>query len=176
MADHAVVRTDLMFGTNVNAGLRSFKYMGSGSTATDIDNGNVVRLDGIIADAVTGEVPDREVWKAVTPAANSAIGDIVLVATPELHYDERYKMLKDFYNAAGRICRGYVLHRDDIFSVTAEALSGVTSSTAPGWAVELQADTKLKTAATATNGSTVVGKIIQIETIGAVKYYVIEVV
>ena len=142
MADHAIVRTDLMFGTQVNAGLRSFKYMGSGSTATDIDNGNVVLLDSIIVDA-NSKVNDRELWKAVTPAANSAIEDIVLVATPEVLYDEHKKGLKEFYNEAGKICRGYVLHKNDIFSVTADALAGVTSSTAPGWVIELQAGTKL---------------------------------
>lgn len=174
MADHAIVRTDLMFGTNVNAGLRSFKYMGSGSTATDIDNGCVVKLDSIIADT-HGDVKDREVWKAVTPAANSKLEEIVLVATPEVLYDERKKLLKEFYNEAGKICRGYVLHRDDIFSVTAEALTGVTSSTAVGDIVELQANTKLKVVASATSGSTPVGKLIQIEEINGVKYYVIEV-
>ena len=44
MADHAIVRTDLMFGTQVNSGLRSFKYMGAGSTETAIDNGNPISL------------------------------------------------------------------------------------------------------------------------------------
>lgn len=174
MADHAIVRTDLMFGTNVNAGLRSLKYMGSGSTATDIDNGCVVKLDSIIADG-QGKVKDREVWKAVTPAANSKMNEIVLVATPEVLYDERKKELKEFYNEAGRICRGYVLHTDDIFSVTAEALAGVTDSTAVGAIVELQAGVKLKVVASATSGSTTVGKLIQIEEINGVKYYVIEV-
>ena len=40
MADHAVVRTDLMFGTNVNAGLRSFKG----------DLGLILLVDWILGD------------------------------------------------------------------------------------------------------------------------------
>ena len=171
---HGVVRTDLMFGTNVNAGLRSFKYMGSGSTATAIDNGNVVRLDSIVVDS-DSKVNDREVWKAVTPAANTPLADIVLVATPELHYDERKHALNEFYNEAGKICRGYVLHSGDIFSVTADALAGITGSTAVGWVIELQAGTKLKAVSSATASTTTVGKLIQIEEIHGVKYYVVEV-
>ena len=39
MAIHAVVRTDLMSGTDVRADLVSIKYMGTnGSTPTEIDN------------------------------------------------------------------------------------------------------------------------------------------
>lgn len=166
MADHAVIRTDLMSGTNVNAGLRSFKYMGAGSTATDIDNGCVVKLDGIL------DANEREVWKAVTPAANTPLNQLAIVATPELHYDERKHALKEFYNAAGKICRGYTPHSRDIFSVTAEALDGVTASTAVGAGVELQASVKLKVNASAASP---IGKLIAIEDIKGVKFYVIEI-
>ena len=42
---YGVVRTDRMYGTDVGAGLVSVKYMGSdGSTATEIQNGSVVKL------------------------------------------------------------------------------------------------------------------------------------
>lgn len=164
---HAVVRTDKMFGTDVRSGLVSAKYI-VGTTETDIDNGNVVMLDGLM----TGE---REVYKATTPAANTALAKIVLVASPEVMYDERLKSIADFYNKAGDIVRGYYLHSEDIFSVTADALAGVTSSTAVGALVELQAGTKLKVVSTATSGSTQVGKIIEIANAGALKYYVIQV-
>ena len=171
MADHAIVRTDLMFGTQVNSGLRSFKYMGAGSTETAIDNGHVVKLDSIIVDS-EGKVNDREVWKAVTPAADTALNDLVLVAGVELHYDERKHALKEYTNEAGKIVRGYVLHSNDIFSVTAEALDGVTDQTAVGAGIELQASTKLKVNASAASP---IAKLIDIEVIDGVKYYVIEV-
>jgi len=165
---HAVVRTDKMFGTDNRAGVCSAKYMGSGSTATAIDNGNVVKLNGL----VTGE---REVYKAVTPAAGSDIKDIVLVASPEIIYDEIKKGLDDFTNGAGEIVRGYYLHTNDIFSVTADALSGVSDNTKVGDIVELQADTKLKVVTSATSGSTQIGTIIEIANAGRFKYYAIQV-
>lgn len=173
---HAVVRTDLMTGTDVCADLRSFKYMGAGTTPTDIDNGNVVKLTAL----AEGE---REIWTAVTPAANTPIKEIVLVATPEVMYDERKKNLDEFYNEAKKACRGYVLHSKDIFSVTAEALT-VPAPTSEdddpfeievGNIVELAADTKLHVVASATASTTTVGKIIAIDVVGAYTYYVIEV-
>ena len=164
---HAVIRTDLMTGTDVCPDLRSLEYMGAGSTATDIDNGNVVKLAGLM----TGE---REVWKAVTPAANDALKDIVIVANPEVFYDERKHNLDEFYTPAGTIARGYVVHENDIFSVTADALSA-EADIEVGNIVELQAGTKLKVVSTATNSSTTLGKIIAIETAGKYTYYVIEI-
>ena len=107
---YGVFRSDLMTGTNVGADLVSLKYMGSGSTATAIENGCVVALDGLM----TGE---REVWKAVTPAANTDKNKIVIVASPEVMYDERKKNLDEFINEAGTIARGYIPHSRDIFSV-----------------------------------------------------------
>lgn len=170
---HAVVRTDLMTGTDVGADLRSLKYMGTGTTATDIDNGCVVKLDSLM----TGE---REIWKGVKPAANTALKDVVLVATPEILYDERLKDLKNFYNEAGKAARGYVLHTNNIFSVTEEALALTEDiddfdDVVVGNTVELQADVKLLVGESVTSGSTAVGKIIAIEKAGRYTYYVIEV-
>lgn len=163
----AVVRTDKMTGTDNRAYLASCKYMGAGATATAIDNGNVVKLSGLM----TGE---REVYKAVTPAANTALADIVLVATPELMYDERKHDLDEFSNEAGDILRGYHLHSQDIFSVTKDALVGV-SAPAVGNVVELAAGTKMNVAASGTSGATKVGTIIEVETVGKYTYYVIQV-
>ena len=161
---HAVVRTDRMFGTDNRAGLISVKYIVS-STETAIENGNVLKATELIS----GE---REVFKGVTPAAADAMKDIVLVASPELIYDERKHNLDDFTNEAGKIARAYRLHSGDIFSVTKEALAGA-SSPAVGNIVELKADTKLNVVASATSGSTVVGKIIAIDVVGKYTYYVI---
>lgn len=170
MADkttHGVVRTDRMYGTDVAANLVSVRYMGSGTTETAIDNGNVVKLDGLMS----GE---REIFKGVTPAANTAKGLVALIASVELPYDERKKGLEDFENEAGAECRAYVLHSNDIFSVTKEALD-FTGKIAAGWKVELMAGTKLKAVATATSGSTNIGEIIAIEKAGRHTYYVIKV-
>lgn len=165
---YGVVRTDRLMGTNVRSMLESVKYMGAGSTATAIDNGNVVKLDGSL---MTGE---REIKKGVTPAANDALDAIVLIASPEVMYDERKRNLDEFQNEAGKVCRGYHLHSGDIFSVTKDALDGVATP-AVGNVVELKAGIKLNVAASATGGSTVVGKIIAVDVVGRYTYYVIQV-
>jgi hypothetical protein len=163
---YAVVRTDNMFGTDVRAGLVSIKYMGAnGTTPTAIQNGNVLKVGALMS----GE---REIFVGAAPAANDDLKDIVLVATPEVMYDERKRNLDEFINEAGRACRGYRLHKGDIFSVTKDALDGVATP-AVGNAVELKAGTKLNVAASATSGSTQVGKIIAIDVVGRYTYYVI---
>lgn len=169
---HAIVRTDNMYGTDVRAGLVSIKYIvttGSGDdivkTETAIDNGNVLKVGALIS----GE---REVFEGSAPAANDALADVVLVATPEVMYDEHKHDFAEFTNEAGRICRGYRFHSGDIFSVTKDALDGV-STPAVGNVVELKAGTKLNVAASATSGSTVVGKIIAVDTVGKDVFYAI---
>lgn len=168
---YAVVRTDNMFGTDVRAGLVSIKYMGAnGQTATAIENGNVLKVGALMGDATNGY--EREIFVGAAPAANDDLKDIVLVATPEVMYDERKRNLDEFINEAGRACRGYRLHKGDIFSVTKDALDGVATP-AIGNVVELKAGTKLNVAASATDGSTQVGKIIAIDVVGRYTYYVI---
>lgn len=168
MAKYGVVRTDNMYGTDVRAGLVSVKYMGAdGKTATEIENGNVVKI-GALMDG------EREIFVGGNIAATDAVADIVLIASPEVMYDERKRNLDEFINEAGKACRGYRLHTGDIFSVTKEALAGATAP-AVGNVVELAAGTKLNVAATATSGSTVVGKIIAIDIVGRYTYYAIKV-
>ena len=165
--NHAVVRTDRMEGTGDRNSLVSIKYIVS-TTPTAIENGNVLKR----GDLLEGE---REVFAGAVPAANDALDDIVLVATPEVMYDERLRNLDDFINEAGKIARAYHLRKGDIFSVTKEALAGAETP-AVGNVVELKADTKLqvvKAATGATDGSTVVGKIIAIDVVGKYTYYVI---
>lgn len=163
---HGVVRTDLMFATDNRAGLVSVRYQ-PGNTQTAIDNGNVVLLAGLEGDS-------REVYVGNTPAANSPIKDIVIIASPEVMYDERIKNLDGFYNEAGKIARGYYLHTNDIFSVTKDALDG-KETPEKGDVVELKAGTKLNVAASATADSTVVGKIIDVNVVGRYTYYAIQV-
>ena len=168
--EHAVIRTDKMFGTDNRVGIFSVLFGAEGADAfeyADIDNGNVVMR----CDLKDGE---RELYYATTPAANSAIEDIVIIASPELLYDERQHGLDKFYNKAGVPARAYTLHHGQIWSVTKEALAG-KESPEKGDLVELKADTKLNVVGSATSGSTVVGTIADVETVGRYTYYVIEV-
>lgn len=163
---YAVVRTDKMFATDNRAGLVSVRYQPS-DVKTAIENGNVVKLGALEKDS-------REVYKGAAPAANTPVNEVVLVATPEVMYDEHKHNLDDFINEAGKIARGYHLHSGDIFSVTKEALDGAASP-AVGNLVELKAGTKLNVVTSATSGSTQIGKIIDKNVVGRYTYFVIEV-
>lgn len=169
MEKHAVVRTDNMYGTDVRAGLVSIKYMGAnGQTPTAIDNGNVLKVGALM----TGE---REIFVGSAPIASDAMSDIVLVATPEVMYDERKRNFDEYFNDVDVVCRGYRLHKGDIFSVTKDALDGADTP-AVGDVVELKAGTKLNVVAAATgatDGSTVVGKVIAVDVVGKYTYYAI---
>ena len=175
---YGVVRTDKLMGTDVRSMLETVKYMGSGSTETAIENGNVVKLDGTLL-ADSDGATYREIKKGVTPAATSALDEIVLIATPEVMYDERKKNLDEFRVEAGGLARGYHLHSGDIFSVTADALDFNTNETTDGKVdsvVELKAGIKLNVkTGSATASSTVVGKVIAIDVVGRYTYYVIQV-
>ena len=165
---YGVVRTDLMYATDVRSGLVSIEYLGAnGSTPTAIENGNVLKVGAL----KSGE---REIFVGAAVAANDDLKDVVLVCSPEVMYDERKKALDQFINEAGRPARGYRFHTGDIFSVTKEALAG-KANPAVGDIVELAAGTKLNVAASATSGSTGLGSIIAVDVVGKYTFYVIRV-
>lgn len=167
---HAVVRTDKMFGTDNRTGLITVKYhIGSGNNKiwSAIDNGEVVKVEALS----TGE---REIYEATTPSKTDDLKDIVLVATPEMKYCPCKYPITEFENEAGDLARGYFLTPHSIFSVTIEALTGL-GTPAVGNLIELSDSTQLKVVASATSGSTQVGKIIAVETAGNLTFYVIEV-
>ena len=170
---YGVVRTDNMYGTDVRAGLVSIQYLGTGGdTPTAIENGCVLKVDAL-------KEGEREVYVGKDVAANEKLTDVVLVASPEVMYDEHKHNLDDFINEAGKNCRGYRLHTGDIFSVTADALTFDSSEETDGKVgsvVELAAGTKMKVkTGSATEESTTVGKIIAVDVVGRYKYYVIKV-
>lgn len=147
MAKYACVRTDNMSGTTLGKNLVSVKFDG------EIENGNIV----VIGSLVSGE---REVRTATTPAANSALRDLALIAAPEVVKDKKYNSLAEFINQKGDIVRAYRLVSGDIFSVTAEALAGTA---VVGSVIEAQAATKMKAVESLTTGSTKIGTVIAIE-------------
>lgn len=154
---YAVVRTDNMAGTDVRGQLVSVKYMGAdGATPTEIENGHVLKIGALME----GE---REIYVGADVAANDPIEDVVLIATPELMYDERKHNIAEYINEAGKALRGYHIHKGDTFSITAEAFDG---DPAVGMIVELAAGNKLKCVESATSGSTKVGRIIEKQVIG----------
>lgn len=164
---YGIVRTDNMYGTDVRAALVSIKYMGAnGDTPTAIENGNVLKV-GKLADG------EREIYVGGNVAKADKVTDIVLIASPEVMYDERKKNLDEFINEAGKPCRGYHIHSGDEFSVTKEALAG-KAAPAVGDIVELADGTKLNVVASATSGATAVGTIIAVDVVGRYTYYAIK--
>lgn len=166
MAKHGVVRTDKLFGTDNRAGLVSVRYQPE-DTMKAIDNGNVVKIEAL-------EDGSREVYKGVDPVAGDPIEKLVLIASPEVMYDEHMRNLDEFENAEGGICRGYHMHVNDIFSLTKEALIGVEKPEV-GNVVEVVGGTKLSVSASATDDSAVIGTIIGVDVVGRYTYYVIQI-
>jgi len=173
MADtkHAIIRTDLMIGTDVGAYLGMGRYLGGdGATPTAIDNGNVVKIGNLIE----GE---RDLRVYTTPAANTPIDQIGIIASPERFYDGLTHGAKDYVNIEGHNLRVYLLAgmtSSACFTVTADGFEIAAGATPEkGWTAELMAGTKLKLVATATAGATVVGKVISVTKLEGVEAYTI---
>lgn len=167
MADkYGVVRLDNVGATTDGSYLRTFRYFGAGGAndpEIEIENGTAIALKGLLTN-------ERECYKGVTPTATET-GSVVITCSPELVYDETTKkFLWDFINVPGGVApRGFIPKKGDIFSVT--KLDGTK---AKGDVVVLQNSTILNSA-TSAGGNTVIGNIIDIETVGQLVYYVIEV-
>lgn len=151
---YAKVRTDNLTGTVFGGDLVSVKYQPS-SKDTAIENGNFVKVGALIS----GE---REVHTGSTPAANTALSDIVLIASPEVDKAVSGNTIGEFKNRAGDILRGYKLVRG-YFSVTKEALDAAAAAIEVGDIVELQAGTKGKVVKSLTDNSTKIGTVEAIE-------------
>ena len=119
MSNYAVIRTDLMSGTKQPADMVSLRFYeavtADGQTtyvAKDVENGVIAKLLGY-------EDGEREIYRAVAATSSDDLNDCVVIATPEVMYDERKRNLDDFINEAGRVSRGYILRSRNIFSLTA---------------------------------------------------------
>lgn len=167
MAKYAVIRTDNMAGTDTRSMLVSARYFDSNGKMAEIENGCVVKVEELIE----GE---RELFKAVDVAADDELKDVVILAAPEVPYDERLRNLEDYINEEGKNIRGYRFHTGDIFSLTLEGFVADATPVA-GDIVELAAGTKLKVVKEATAGSTTVGKIHDVEVAGRHTFYAVKV-
>jgi len=155
--NYGVIRTDNMKAT-VTGDIRSARYMVS-TTETAIENGNLVQVDALL-DASK----NREIFKAIAPAALTA-KNIGVVATPELIYDEtKHYTLKDYINAAGKNIIVLMLRAGDLLSVSDACIVAIDDDDdipAVGSYVTLTAtSTKWTEKATLGGTETVVGKII----------------
>lgn len=114
-----IVRTDNVQATK-SGNIKSARYYDS-TTPTEIENGNIVVLAGLLSTA------NREIFKAIAPD-NISAKNVYLVATPELIYSEELKSdgaLGNFTNAAGENITLIGLEAGDIFSVSDECFNAV---------------------------------------------------
>ena len=163
MSNHAIVRLDNCSAQYNGALVKSVKYF-VGDTATNLDNGNVIALSGLMA----GE---REIYKAIAPA--TATRNVLLACGVELMYDEStYHGLGDYQNEAGKPFRAIELQTGDTFSATAEAFD---TTPAKGNYVTVAAGSTKMTIKTSVTTETVLGTIVAIETVGSDTYYVVSV-
>ena len=166
---HGIVRLDVMLGNNAMSAVKSAMYYSTYTAQTKteaaIDNANIVELKDELVDG------DRELWVATTPTASST--RLAIVTTPEVDYDERLK-IADWVNKAGDPIRVHLLSQmvGQVFSATADAFNTTPSK---GDVIEAQAGTKMKAVASATNGSTVIGKVIDVEDVNGITFYVVRV-
>lgn len=166
---HGIVRLDVMLGNNAMSAVKSAMYYttytAQTKTAAAIDNANIVELKDELVDG------DRELWVATTPTASSK--RLAIVTTPEVDYDERLG-IADWVNKAGVPIRVHLLSQmvGQVFSATVDAFNTTPSK---GDVIEAQAGTKMKAVASATNGSTVIGKVVDVEDVNGTTFYVVRV-
>ena len=167
---YAVVRTDLMSGTDVRSDLRSGRFYDANDKLAEIENGVIVKVGDLeVVDATKGIV-EREIFKVTAAAAADVanVANLALVATPELMYLDEEDTLDKFINKEGMPVRLYRLRGRDIFSVTAEGFDG--NAPAKGDKVTIGNGGKLKVGTT-----NVLGSCIHIETKNGKVYYAIRV-
>ena len=153
---NAIIRLDNVQATHDGSLLKSVKL------TTALQNGSVVEIGGL----ASGE---REIHTTTEPKVSTTYYGIL--CTPELMYDEK-KQLEEFTNGTDKPARAFIPQKGDIFSATTEAFSATPTV---GQVVELAASNVLAVAATATSGSTQVGKIIEVDVVGSKTFYVVEV-
>lgn len=167
MANYGVIRTDLVKATKSGNILSGRFY--NGSTATAIENGNLVKLDSLI----DGE---RDLWKVVAPGAITA-SDLYVVATPEIIYDESLKSkgaLDQFINEAGANITLVPLEVGDIIGVSDACITQINGEETPevgNYVTPSAAGTKWQEIASASLNTEVFrGKIIAREIYNGTKY------
>jgi hypothetical protein len=146
---YTVINLDRMSGTEDSSQLLSGKYFVS-TTPTAIENGALV----VVGDLISGE---RELHKFTAPAGTEDLGELAIVASPEVVYSYReHYNLDEFINLADDAIRAYYIHQFDGFSLTADGFDGTPDV---GKYVILGDSTKPKVVASTTSGDVVIGKI-----------------
>lgn len=156
MANHAMFRSDAMAGTTLG------QYLVSLRVATEIDNGMLVAVGAL-------EDGQREVKAMAAITADTKVGAIAVLGSEEVDKEKTFDTVGGFTNKAGTIARGYILHDNGSYSVTAEAFDGGVP--AKGAKVYAKAGSNKHFTA----GDVEIGVCEAVETDGATTWYVIRI-
>lgn len=156
MANHAMFRSDAMAGTTLG------QYLVSLRVATEIDNAMLVAVGAL-------EDGQREVKAMAAITADTKVGNIAVLGSEEVDKEKTFDTVGGFTNKVGTIARGYILHDNGAYSVTAEAFDG--SVPAKGAKVFAKAGSNKHHTA----GDVEIGVCEAVETDGATTWYVIRI-
>lgn len=166
---YCVVRTDLMSAVKQPADLVSLRFYDGNDEVAEVENGVIAKITDLETHTVgTTTTYEREIWKGVAATSSDDLADCVLIATPEVMYDERKRGLDEFINEAGVAARGYRLRDRNMFSLTAEGFVGGTAPTV-GQTIGVGTDGKLAA------GGSGFGTCVHIEDVGSKKFYAIQI-
>ena len=153
---YCVVRTDLMSGVKQPADMVSLRFYNGSDELAAVENGVIAKITALESHTVGSDTTyEREIWKAVAAAGTDALADCVLIASPEVMYDERKHDLDEFINDAGVAAEGFVV------------------VPAIGDSVYVGAGGKLTK--TQPSGASAFGKCVHIETVGSKTFYAIQI-
>ncbi len=151
----AIVRLDKMQGS-YNGNLEHVVH------TSNMTNGLFINLGAL----VTGE---RELRQVATPAtATLASEEVLLVAHPEVMYDERLDQLADFFIKSNTAARAYHLHLGDIFTLTTDLLTGTPAVNK--FVIPANGSLKGAIANDLSGGTRFAAKIIEKDALGFLKY------
>ena len=156
MANHAMFRSDAMAGTTLG------QYLVSLRVATEIDNAMLVAVGAL-------EDGQREVKAMAAITADTKVGAIAVLGSEEVDKEKTFDTVGGFTNKVGTIARGYILHDNGAYSVTAEAFEGGVP--AKGAKVFAKAGSNKHHTA----GDVEIGVCEAVETDGATTWYVIRI-
>jgi hypothetical protein len=129
MATHGILIQNAVAAQNIDSFNRS-----AVTTATDVDNGNLVKLTTY--GVASGEA---EVWTAITPTTAAGLTNLWMVYDPELVWTNNYRGLdpdvRNFYVAATRVFSVYSPQLVDIITLTGDNLVAGTGAAVGSYAV-----------------------------------------
>lgn len=135
-AKHVVAESSLLKATEVG-------HILSMKCQKDLDNGSIV---------TRGDWIEAQVYKTADYAAGKKP---YLVLTPPIGYNSDRRSYQNecyFYNATGEVARCYELHVDDIFTVSADAITALATDPVVGNYVSVDGGLYKEAAAAGTSG------------------------